>query len=521
MPVVPFELFLIAGVLLGALSPLLTFARLFQMKEWRLDRLAEHLRREGWIRNLGGPIRAVIMVLYVAYATYGMVSILRMGGGGTAFVVLMAFHSTLSWWIGLSAALTTFQLATGKQRLPAWTSKSIAVVCTAFAMDAALAWWTMLHVRVFFSPLIPLLQPLVVFVAWLLWKPVDAVLKARVLRAGRERRDSLVDATVIGIVGSVGKTTTKELLKSVLADLTPFVTPDHVNTEMGVARWLATSIPAGAKKPLLIVEMGAYRKGEIGLLCRIAQPTIGVVTALGSDHLALFGSEEAIVEANAEILDALPANGRAFLLGDSATATGLRKRTRCPVTIAGSADAGEIRDADRGLAIESAGTRFNVALHGKHNASNALLAIAVARHFGVKEGRIRELLAAFRCSQHTFHLKKDRGVTILDDTYNVSPLSFRAALDWAKSRPERPRVLLTSGLLETGTEETRFLRELGAAAKASVERVVFTTHAGADAFGKAFGKDVERLTEAAPVTDDALLVCVGRMPASAIQKLLP
>lgn len=466
-----FEWLFIVGILFLSLSPLLASAHLFQLKEWRLDRLGEHLRREGWMNTL-------LRVLF-----RGLI---------------------------------------GAQRAPTWTPKAL-LLCGTSALLTAFAAYALLTLRWHAAlPLVIVLQPAFLMIAWLLWKPVDHILKQRVHSRAAAHRATFPDATIIGIVGSVGKTTTKELLKCVLRDLQPMTTPEHVNTELGVAAWFVRQRPETRDRTLFIIEMGAYRRGEIATLCRIAQPTIAVVTALGSDHLALFGSEEAIVDANAEILDALPRDGHAFLLGDNDATKNLQKRARCPVTIAGSSDATDIRDTDRGLTFESQGSRFTVALHGMHNASNALLAIAVARSMGIKDERIRELLASYRGSAHTFHLKKERGVLILDDTYNVSPLSFRAALDWAASRPERPRVLLTSGLLETGSDEARFLQELGSAATTSVERVVFTTDAGRKTFADAFGAPVELLASSCePINDDGLLVCVGRMPPSAIQQLLP
>ena len=516
-----YEWLLVAGVLLGSLSPLLTFARLFQMKEWRLDRLGEHLRREGWFGNLMGRARGALALLYVALGAAAYALAFAGGDGTGAEAVIAVFLFSAFWCLVTFSVLTVAQIVLRKQRMPAWTSKALALVATALVVDAALAYASLYTPWMFALPLLVVLQPAALLAAWLLWKPVDFVLKGRVLGKGCARRDSLVDATVIGIVGSVGKTTTKELLKCVLADRSPFVTPEHVNTEMGVAQWLVNAVPANAVKPLLIVEMGAYRKGEIALLGRIAQPTIAVVTALGSDHVALFGSEEAIVDANAEIFDALPEGANVFLYGDNERTTALANRTHRPTFTVGAKDLQDLRETDRGLAFDCFGTRFNVALHGRHNAANVALALLVANSLGITPERMRELLAAFRPTQHTFHLKKERGVTILDDTYNVSPLSFRAALDWAKARPERPRVLLTSGLLETGAAENDFLRELGAAANASVERVVFTTDAGKEVFAKAFGKPVDSLADAKPVTDDALLLCVGRMPLSHIQKLLP
>lgn len=529
----PFEWLLIAGVLLGSLSPLLTFARLFQMKEWRLDRLGEHLRREGWIGQTVGRARGSLSLLYVVLsaAIYALAFVGGDGTGAEAVIVAILFLGACA--LGAFVLLSLGQLLAGKQRMPVWTSKTTALVGTALLLDAALAYGSTYTLWMFAVPLVPAVQPAVLLFAWLLWKPVDVVAKNRLLSKAAAHRATFGNATVIGIVGSVGKTTTKELLKCVLADLSPVATPEHVNTELGVASWLLKIDPRDDVRArhavpqrnhptntLLIVEMGAYRRGEIATLCRIAQPTIGVVTALGSDHLALFGSEEAIVDANAEILDALPKDGHLFVLGDNAAAKNLAKRAPCAATVAGSEDA-DVRETDRGLTLESKGTRFTVALHGLHNAGNAMLAVAVARHFGVGDERIRELLAGYRGTKHTFHLRTERGVAILDDTYNVSPLSFRAALDWAKARPERPRVLLTSGLLETGSAEDAFMAELGKAAKTSVERVVFTTESGKDAFARAFGKQVESLKSATPIADDGILICVGRMPPATIQTLLP
>ncbi len=537
---VTFEWLLVAGVLGGSLSPLLTFARLFQMKEWRLDRLGEHLRREGWITSLFGRVRAtigmayvffVLFVLAIARTTLGEWNDLALNLG----ILLIATSPLLLFTL---CALSVFDIVRPSRRAPVWTSKAILLVSTALMIDAVTCVWvardafeTFFVEKIMVLPLIPLLQPVFVLLAWLLWKPVDFAMKGRLLSSAAARRASLTNATVIGIVGSVGKTTTKELLKCVLQDLHPIATPDHVNTELGVASWLLKTITQGDVRawraapqqaiPLLIVEMGAYRKGEIATLCRVAQPTIGVVTALGSDHLALFGSEEAIVDANAEILHALPKDGHAFFLSDNSASASLKDRAPCAVTLAGSADATVIH-TDRGLTLESDGTRFAVALHGAHNAGNAMLAVAVARHMGIADERIRELLAGYRGSAHTFHLKKERGVLVMDDTYNVSPLSFKAALDWANGRDERPRVLLTSGLLETGADEKRFLKELGAAAKKSVDRVVFTTDAGRSAFAEGFGKDVELLSSSsASVPDDGLLLCVGRMPQTTLRRLLP
>ncbi len=511
------ELTLFLGVFIGSLSPLFTFARLFQMKEWRIDRLLEHLRREGFFVSLIGLTTGVIVGAYTLILIAGLSFIFTAGGSGPSFVFYRTFIGAIQWWITAYVIVTIAKILLRRQQFPRWTIKALLIVSTTMILTILATFWF----HFFFIPFIPALQPVFLLTSWLIWKPVDQFMKRRLLTRAATHRATLQNATVIGIVGSVGKSTTKELLKCVLADLSPFTTPEHVNTELGVANWIMKNVPAKTDTPLLIVEMGAYTAGEITTLCTVAKPTIAVITALGSDHLALFGSEKAIIDANAEILDAVPTNGHAFLFGDNPATKSLTKRAHCPVTSTGSTEAEHIRDTDRGLTFEHGGTHFSVALHGHHNVGNTLLAIAVARHLHIRDERIRELLAAFRGSNHTFHLRTERGILILDDTYNVSPLSFRAALDWAKERPERPRVLLSSGLLETGTHEQSFMRELGIAAASSVERAIFTTTSGTDAFATTFGP-IEILKNTTPrVPDDALLLCIGRMPSTTIQRLLP
>ena len=168
------------------------------------------------------------------------------------------------------------------------------------------------------------------------------------------------------------------------------------------------------------------------------------------------------------------------------------------------------------------GETFDVALHGLHNIGNILLAIAVADHLGVSRQRTKELLKNFHPLSHTFHVRTENGILLLDDTYNSSRLSIRAALHWAKQKSERPRVLLLSDLLETGTQADAFLEELGQLAASSVERVVLTSDRPRKAFERGFKKTIEVLSnETANVNPNSLLLAVGRMPLSSIQKLLP
>lgn len=526
----PYLIILLIGLVLAYISPLLTFTSLFQLKEWRMDRLLEHLRREGYVRSLFGRIRPpLLMLLFLATCIYLSTPFYDKPDDSENFGMGILIMLVIVNVLLLFALLSIIQIVTRRQNMPKWTKKAALITILAILIEAGTLIITFYKnpVLTIFAPFIVILQPLFVLTAWAILKPLDFILKKRVMNRARTLRSSMKEVTVIGIAGSVGKTTTKELLAHVLQDLKPITTPAHVNTEMGVAQWLISQNSQTRKlanSQLFIIEMGAYAKGEIALLCSIAQPTIGVMTALGSDHLALFGSEEAIIETNGELIESLPKNGHAFFYGENDGCKKLAAQALCSVTLTGAGDLipSNIAQTQDRLSFTIGNMPFAVPLHGHHNIHNTLLAIGTARHLGITDNRIKELLKTFRPPAHTFNVRTERGVLLLDDTYNISPLSLKAALDWAASQIQRPRTLLTSGLQETGRDENRFLQDLGSYARGKVDRVIFTHSHGTKTFAKAFQSPVEILgKETKHVESGTVLACVGRMPLSTVQRLLP
>jgi UDP-N-acetylmuramoyl-tripeptide--D-alanyl-D-alanine ligase len=365
-------------------------------------------------------------------------------------------------------------------------------------------------------------------IAWALLLPLDAFLKHRVLSAARAARERHPNVTVIGVTGSVGKTTTKELLSCVLRDLEPLTTPVHVNTEMGVAAWMTRvlrNVPTDATT-VLIVEMGAYKKGEIALLCSFAQPTMGVVTSVGTQHIALFGSQENLIDAKAELVESLPSSGRAFLNGDNDFARSMKDRVQCPTTIVGTGgrsdlEAFDITETSRGVRFRVNNTNIDVQLPGTHNVTNVLLALAVGEALDIPFPRMAELLRSFTPPSKTFQIREENGVRLLDDTHNGSAASMKAAIAWARNQPETTKVLLTAGLIEMGEYQAPAERDLGTFAAQVFERTVVVNPLSAINFRQG-GKNVEILSpQSARVVPGTLLVCSGRMPASVINRLLP
>ena len=262
---------------------------------------------------------------------------------------------------------------------------------------------------------------------------------------------------VIGVTGSSGKTSTKDLLAAVLEPLGAVVAPPgSFNNELGHP-W--TVLRATTETDYLILEMSARHPGNIAALARIAPPSIAVVLNVGTAHLGEFGSREAIASTKAELPQAVPASGVVILNADDAVVAAMADKTEARVVRVGrSPDVDVFADdvvldelARARFTLHAAGAQIAVALavHGDHQVSNALCAAAVALECGATLGQVASALAAAGpVSRHRMQVgTRADGVTVINDAYNANPDSMRAglkALAWmAKSgrdqAPDRRR----------------------------------------------------------------------------------
>jgi UDP-N-acetylmuramoyl-tripeptide--D-alanyl-D-alanine ligase len=262
---------------------------------------------------------------------------------------------------------------------------------------------------------------------------------------------------VIGVTGSSGKTSTKDLLAAVLEPLGAVVAPPgSFNNELGHP-W--TVLRATTETDYLILEMSARHPGNIAALARIAPPSIAVVLNVGTAHLGEFGSREAIASTKAELPQAVPASGVVILNADDAVVAAMADKTEARVVRVGrSPDVDVFADdvvldelARARFTLHAAGAQIAVALavHGDHQVSNALCAAAVALECGATLDQVASALAAAGpVSRHRMQVgTRADGVTVINDAYNANPDSMRAglkALAWmAKSgrdqAPDRRR----------------------------------------------------------------------------------
>jgi UDP-N-acetylmuramoyl-tripeptide--D-alanyl-D-alanine ligase len=249
---------------------------------------------------------------------------------------------------------------------------------------------------------------------------------------------ALPELTVVGVTGSSGKTSTKDLLAAVLRPLGPTVAPPgSFNNELGLP-WTALRADTGTRH--LVLEFSARGAGHITALTRAVPPRIGVVLNVGSAHLGEFGSTAAIAEAKGELVEALPADGVAVLNADDPLVRTMAGRTAARVVLVGRSPDAAVTAAD--LRLDAGRPRFRLVapagtaevampLVGAHHVGNALAAAAVAMELGGTPAGVAAALGGAAPASRWRMEVTDRpdGVTVINDAYNANPDSMRAALE--------------------------------------------------------------------------------------------
>lgn len=243
---------------------------------------------------------------------------------------------------------------------------------------------------------------------------------------------------IVGITGSSGKTSTKDLIAAVLRPLGDVVAPPgSFNNELGHP-W--TVLRATPQTDLLVLEMSARHPGNIAALARIAPPAIAAVLNVGTAHLGEFGSREVIAATKAELVQAVPASGVVILNADDSVVAAMAAQTPARVVTFGRTAAADIRADDVELdelarasfTLHARGQeiRVDLAVHGEHQVGNALCAAAVALECGATLEQVATALAAaVPASRHRMEVNsRPDGVTVINDAYNANPDSMRAGL---------------------------------------------------------------------------------------------
>jgi len=331
-----------------------------------------------------------------------------------------------------------------------------------------------------------LLTPTIVGLAARAVAPLERIIARRFL-ADATRRMGAYRGRVLGITGSYGKTSTKYVVADLLAARYRVLkTPAGVNTTMGITRVIREELKEDHE--VFVVEMSAYGPGEIREVCDVVHPSLGILTAVGVQHLERFGTPERIAEAKYELIAALPAGAPAVVNADDPVCLRLAERARAEgkrVVLYGMGeDVADLAVRGTEVAVGARGSRFRVVtadgqaeafetrLLGRWNLSNVLAGIAAALEWGVPLPAMKPAVAALVPAPRRLEIHEEGGVIRILDVANANPRGAEMALEVLAQFAGGSRILITPGLVEVGAIEAEENRRFGEKAASVCDYVI-------------------------------------------------
>ena len=276
---------------------------------------------------------------------------------------------------------------------------------------------------------------------------------------------------VIGITGSYGKTSSKNILNDILSvKYNSFTTPQNFNTPYGLIRSINNYLDKF--NDIFIAEMGAFKVGEINTTCKLMKPTHGVLTTIGEAHLESFGSRENIQKGKFELIESLPSGGMAILNADDPWQVSYKlKNNKCRVLWIGIDNDADLRATN--IRLSGSGTTFDVMfkgdnnlytfttrLLGKHNVYNILAGILMGHELGMTVNELQRGVSSIKPIEHRLELKKSGNINIIDDAYNSNPVGSKMALEVLNLMPGT-KITVTPGMIELGDKQYELNKKFG------------------------------------------------------------
>ncbi len=308
-----------------------------------------------------------------------------------------------------------------------------------------------------------------VYLANIIDTPLNKIEYLYYFNKAKKKLDNYKDLTVIGITGSYGKTSSKNILNDILASkYITRATPKNYNTPYGIMMTINNDLDKFDQ--ILITEMGAYRKGEIKTICDFVHPKYGILTVIGDAHLETFGTKENICKTKFELIEALPSDGIAILNMDDEYQTSYELKNKILVkwiSIGNNkADvyATNIKCSSHGMSFDCHYNGEKITLKtrilGSHNVYNILASVALALELKIPITDIKASVLSLKATEHRLDLKKMGSFYMLDDAYNSNPVGASSALDVLNSM-DGIKVIVTPGMVELGKMEKEKNYEFG------------------------------------------------------------
>ncbi len=448
----------------------------WQLKEYRLDRMRAHLgllQARQWLINPSTITRLILLFISPLLVEQG-----REG------LIFSFFVFGLFIYEGF---LIFKDLITRQLRRPKFTPKVVLILGgVVFLQLITLIFFfvTPLSPGRFSLILLSLTVVLPVMVAGVIavFVPLSILAKKRIINVAKQKVNNQPKLMVIGITGSYGKTSTKGFLTTILSEkFSVLSTTEHQNTDIGVAKGILANLKKSHQ--VFIVEMGAYKKGEIAAICKIVKPQIGVITGINQQHLALFGSMGDLLNSKYELIEALPEDGLAIFNGDNSYCLDFYKKTKIKKMLYSQKKKGDVRAEKISVGKDNLQFEvrtkedleiFKVPLVGQYNVSNILAATSVALYLGMSLKQVAKAVNKLKPINQTMIVSSGpHGSTLIDDTYNANPDGVMAALEHLKLFSGK-KYLIMQPMIELGQASQAAHRRVGKRAVKICDQIILT-----------------------------------------------
>lgn len=367
-------------------------------------------------------------------------------------------------------------------RRPVATKKAVSIIAIGLAFELYIFWFVGLANILL---LIFVLRFITVATLVIALSLPTTLLKRVYIHKAIKKMTRYKKLIVVGITGSYGKSSTKEFLSQILSTRYAVIkTPKNINTEIGIAKFILDT--DFNDMDIFVVEMGAYRIGEIKKVCDIVRPTIGIITAIAQQHLALFGSMENIQQGKYELFRSLPKGGIAITNVDNKYCRELLNTLECRIKTFGSDPdfnpdvlIQNVENTNFGISYTVLSDKkvhnINLPIFGRHNVFNIIPATIVANEIGMKNDDINESIPHLKPGHGSIKLLSYGKSTILDDSYNSNPEGFKAALDLFNIFPStKKRIVITRGMRELGEQEEELHEQIGGEISFVADELIIT-----------------------------------------------
>ncbi len=309
------------------------------------------------------------------------------------------------------------------------------------------------------------------FISNVINKPIEKCVFLYYKNKAVSKLNSLNNLKVIGITGSYGKTSSKNILNDILnVKYDAFATPKNFNTTYGLIISINNYLDKFSS--YFIAEMGAFKRGEIKELCDLVKPTYGILTTIGTAHLESFGSRENIQKGKFELIESLPSDGIGILNGDDEYQVNYKLQNKCKIVYIGienkNADvvASNIKLSAKGTSFDctfkdtNTTIRLETRLLGKANIYNILASVALGHELGIENEKLVLGVKKVHSIEHRLEMKKYGNINIIDDAYNSNPVGSKMAIEVLGMMPGK-KIVVTPGMIELGEKQYEINKNFG------------------------------------------------------------